>query len=250
MDLLTAFRNTYAHMKPQVQGTCGIYSFWYATILLNHMDPASHPTVPFPRACHNAGSQLGSSMRKFAKDTIKSGQGELLSGHEMRLLVRNFGYARESYWGKTTREAYVTEHLTAGHPILFAYLCGNGPVTAATAVGTAQDHYGPHWSLLIAETPDHYGYINPHAYRDQFNAVWPIPQFLWYPKKTVLDSNAAVDDVKYDQYWRKVGKGNLTRVGAVQTPMPTVPAGTKTKEYNLGDSVGRQRLNNVLIAVL
>jgi hypothetical protein len=247
MSLMTAYDSTYAQMKPQIQGTCGIYSFWYATILLHHLNATKYPDVPFPRACHNAGGKTGLSLRKVAKRTSGSAQGELLSVAEMLALIGTTKYRATVYsrWNHILggREDFLTEHLAANRPVVFAYICGNGPVTKATATGVAQDAYGPHWSLLIGEEPDHYIYVNPHAQRaDIGGRTILIPTLTKATKKAVLDSNDRVDDVRYDKSWVKHASHDLTR-GAKADPLKPI-----LRTYDLG-AADRQSLNNVLIAV-
>lgn len=255
-SLLDAYKLTYPDMKPQVQGTCGIYSFWYATILLHHLNGAKYPVVPFPRACH--GGDKGKSMRHYAKKSIGSAQGELLTTAEMVNLVEHFGYEATVYhwytnpWGR--RPGFITESLKANRPVLFAYLMGApAPVTKATA--TVKDKPGPHWSLIIAETTTDYGYIEPnnpneekalHASHGQI-----LSQLRWYPKNQVLESNASVDEVKLEQKW--VRHAYAQPVDRTQKDLrrnsEKVKGATVKKTYDLGDRAAGQSLNDVLIAV-
>ena len=230
MSLYPAWVAACKTLKPQVQGDCGVYSFWYATVLLRQIGKAGHP-VTYPRACHQKWYQRGTTIRKAAKG-VGSAQGELMSADEAVAVVEGFKYTASVYPNLTqTRAEFITAALNARRPVMFAYICGNdGPVTVATAVGTSGTDYGPHWSLLIDEHDDKYTYLNPH------DPNTPVTK----TKLRVLASNAEVDRVKYVRYWSKPKSHGLAMYG--DTPPPT------GKFYDIGGPE-RQTLNNVLIAV-
>jgi hypothetical protein len=69
-------------------GTCGLYSLWYATILLSIVDPGDKRPPIYPRK-HMLTS--GMSSRQYSK-SIGSGQGEVLSWYEMFSIINRFGY--------------------------------------------------------------------------------------------------------------------------------------------------------------
>lgn len=229
MSLYSAWIAASKTLKPQVQGDCGVYSFWYATVLLRQLGKAGHP-VTYPRACHQKWYQRGTTIRKAAKG-VGSAQGELLSVAEVTAVVEGFKYtATVCPNDEDAREGFITTSLNANRPIMFAYICGNGPVTVATATGTEGVDYGPHWSLLIDEHDDQYTYLNPHDPNKPVTC----------PKVQLLASNAEVDRVKYVRYWRKPKSHGLEMHGNTQP--------TTGKFYDIGGPE-RQTLNNVLIAV-
>lgn len=233
MSLYAAWSACSSQLKPQVQGDCGVYSFWYATVLLRHLDPTNH-AVTYPRANHEA-SLKGKSIRAVAKKEVGSGQGELFTAAEMAKVIGEFKYTAKVHTGPSnTRAAFITAALAAKQPVLFAYICGGGKAVTTgnwgNATGTAGTHYGPHWSLIIKEGGDAYTYLNPH------NPNLPVTQ----NRQEVLKSCGTVDSVKYVRYWSKPGPHGLMAFGNTKP--------TSGKYYDIGDE-SRQNLNGVLIAV-
>ena len=47
-NLKQAYDNCVGVLKPQRQGTCGLYSFWFATLLVNNINTEKKPIV-YPR---------------------------------------------------------------------------------------------------------------------------------------------------------------------------------------------------------
>lgn len=237
-DLMKAYGNVLSVLKPQKQGTCGLYSFWFATLLLNALGKG-HNTVVYPRGCevHPAGSL---SLRRFAKHTLGSGQGELLNASEIRLMIQHFGWEFDSSdVGGDQRKTFITESLGKTRPVMFSYLAGGSSYGGYTDVVMplrsipANRQCGPHWSLIIAEAPDHYGFIEPNQ---------PY-LFKWELKDTVLISNEIVDSFAMEETWVKP-------TGSVKGAATVVPAssGATGKTYSVTVN-GRQALNNLLFAI-
>lgn len=239
-ELETAYNKASSTLKPQKQGTCGLYSFWYASLLLSCISGGRRPIV-YPRGGEGG---TGESMRHFAKQGVGSGQGEVLSCAEMESIIRRFGYDCESHVQKEGRRVFVTSALLRNRPVLFPYMFGNtGPISAFPVHETPGVDYGPHWSLIYAQDGGNYLYIEPN------NPITPVRQ----PIDTVLNSNSFADNYKYDRYWSKGGKFD-TQTG---TPLPyqytsgIAPVGNvkgSAVKYDIGDK-SRQTLANVLIAV-
>lgn len=196
VDLAEAYNKACGSLKPQKQGTCGLYSFWYASLLLSFVKPSARP-ITYPRKGEHPGVWGGESLRHYAKHSVGSGQGEVLSCAEMEQIVRKFGYNCDSHVGATGREAFITRSLEAGRPILFPYMFGNGgPIYWFPKGKSGGTDYGPHWSLIYREMGGSYLYIEPNVPNT------PVKQ----PKEVVLKSNSFVDQYKYDRYWSKAGK--------------------------------------------
>jgi hypothetical protein len=225
-------------LKPQKQGTCGLYSFWYATLLLEKL--GCKKGIVYPRACEGG---TGDSSRHFAKQNVKSGQGEILSEAEMVTIVNHYGYTPICY-GKTstdTRKAFITKHLKYDLPILIAYLEGDhGPeaVSNPTVYGGGKGA-GPHWSLIINEDGTDYRYLEPNKPN----------KITAFGKNRLLSANDAVDNVKFAQYWMKPEKHDIAGVGDFPSWMSAKwKAGLMTTLYDVGPK-SRQTLHHVLIAV-
>ncbi|AMV23649.1 hypothetical protein VT84_04505 [Gemmata sp. SH-PL17] len=237
MSLEDAWKGLSGVLKKQRQGTCGVYSLWYATELLAKL--GGKKPIVYPRRGEMPKKATGESARHFAKQSASSGQGEVLSEAEMTLIVKHFGYTPTCYARQSTdkRKEFITEHLKADRPILVAYLMQNSPVTSTSATGTAQDDYGAHWSLIINEDATEYRYLEPNNPN----------KITTCNKDIMLASNADVDGVIYDRFWMKPSKNKLQRIGDVSWVSARFTAGFSTL-YDLG-SRDRQSLNYVLIAV-
>jgi hypothetical protein len=237
MNLEEAWGKLAKTLKKQKQGTCGLYSFWYATLLLEQLGGTKG--IVYPRRCEGG---TGESSRHFAKENVNSGQGEVLSEWEMVTIVQHYGYDAACYvpTGTDTRKAFITKHLTANRPILIAYLMDDDPETVAhpTVYGGGAGA-GAHWSLLINEDGTEYRYLEPNKPN----------QITTFNKDHMLASNACVDNVKFVQYWKKPKKHGLGGVGDFDTWIEAKwKAGLFTTVYNVGPK-SRQTLNQVLIAV-
>lgn len=258
MDLLQAWQDTKSSMTRQHQGDCGVFSFWYATVLLHKINPQGHATVyPKQRTLESAPfgpADINESIRHYAKAAVKSGQGELLTVDEMRRVIERFGYQCESTSapGAVIRQNFITRSLAQGRPVLFPYTKGDtGPVDAKKAMadpttyGTPGSDFGSHWSLILAEGAGGYSYIDPHD-----------PGTLeTVSKQTLLTSNAEVDEQVYVRYWGKpLNESTHGALGAVgQHAVAPSTVGMK-KLYDIGQ-VGitgkprAQKLATVLISV-
>jgi hypothetical protein len=241
MSLEAAWGKLAKTLKKQKQGTCGVYSFWYATLLLGHL--GGKKGIVYPRRCERPKGVTGESSRHFAKKNVNSGQGEILSEREMVTIVEHYGYSTTCYTpsGTDTRKAFITGHLNANQPILIAYLMGDyGPetVNTSTTYGGGPGA-GAHWSLLIGESGSEYRYLEPNDPN----------QITVFNKDRLLAANACVDNVKFVQYWKKPGKHGLDGVGDFDSWIEAKwKAGLFTTVYDLG-AKSRQTLNEVLIAV-
>lgn len=237
-SLAEAYIRLSSTLKPQKQGTCGLYSFWFATLLLNELQSGGRPPV-YPRSGEGAGTT--ESMRKFSKG-IGSGQGEVLTCSEMEQIISHFGYACESHTSESGRPEFITRSLRANRPVLFPYIMGNfGPISSLNPKYQAGVDYGPHWSLIIDEWGDLYSYIEPNRPNK--------PTYVL--KRKVLASNSASDQYKYERYWLKEGFTFQSTKPPFpkKSPDPLQGNKMKTKYYDIGDK-SRQKLANVLIAVV
>jgi hypothetical protein len=240
-------------LQPQVQGTCGLYSFYVAARILQQATQGRAPLVPKPRS----GDQLkgvkyalidvkhapGKSLRKFSKDEFHSGQGEILTESEMTRLVDSHGYKALSFSGdESQKKIFITTQLLKGYPILIPYLAGGRFTDYATM---SDDDPGAHWSVIIDLRAPNYTVVNP----------WDPRSSREYPVANLLQSNALADFKPFVQYWEKPsvkranGRYGLAPVGDV------APLGEATgKVYDLGGPFGNrhllQKLKNVLIAVM
>lgn len=239
-NLTGAYNSACKTLKPQKQGTCGLYSFWYATLLLAMVNPSAKKPIVYPRKGEGASSE---SLRHYAKHTVGSGQGEVLSCAEMEQIIGHFGYGYDSHVGAAGRKEFVTRSLAANRPVLFPYMFGDtGPIYQFPAKSTPGVDYGPHWSLIYREFGAAYHYVEPNEPNH------PV-SFL---KDVVLRSNSFVDSYKYDRYWSKGGKhtskGKLLPYEYQSGISPLGNTLTPAAYYDIGDK-SRQVLNNVLIAV-
>lgn len=238
MNLVEAYNRVIATLKPQRQGTCGLYSFWYATILLREISTTHHRIV-YPRKCEGqAGTD--DSLRKFAK-TLGSAQGEVLTLEEMSGIISHFGYYFSLLEAlPEAREEFIRNHLGASHPVLIPYRFGHtarGPISTLEAGGA-------HWSLIIHEDTvnSEYHCLNPHD-----------PNRIWrYLRTACLSSNSFVDSEQYARYWEKTGSA---RAGGSIAPLTGNPWWWQWKYDIVGGRkrcgrTGQQALANGLIAVL
>ncbi len=188
--LRSAFNKATIHLKPQKQGTCGLYSFWYATVLLSTFKsnlPIVYPRKGMPEA-EKAGFS-GESLRHFAKSN-GSGQGEVFTSQQMVKIIREFKYDCVEFRNESesARKAFISEALKAERPVLVPYAMGDEkPVSK-----NVEDPLS-HWSLIYDEDATEYVVLNP-----------------WYPntpqhwtKQRVLKSNAYVDTHRYQKYFVK-----------------------------------------------
>jgi len=211
-------------------GTCGLYSLWYATILLGIIDPGDSRQPIYPRKHMNSG---GVSSRRYSK-SIGSGQGEILNWYEMRSIINNFKYECDvaDAADETRRQTFITFCLEKNRPILFAYMEGGNPGKSCHPITAYNAKYpdgcGSHWALLIDEVGSNYTFIDPHWPNSLKNAS----------KDTILKSNAAADEGPGFSKFEKVFQRSEKSVG-----------NTKTKTYDLGNPQARQSLNNLLVSV-
>ncbi|MCI0702026.1 MAG: cysteine protease ATG4 [Planctomycetia bacterium] len=254
MDLYDAWQGAKGILKPQVQGDCGVYSFWYATVLLRQIKPSDPREVIYPRSHPNPEERVrlfkllgrppldrdwsggaitkDKSIRHRVKNLVGSGQGEILTEQEMVLVVTSFGYNCTGNLIQIDPAEFVSSNLKSNTPVLFAYMKGkSGPIFSIPSGATGGTDYGSHWSLIIKEEGSNYIYLDPHDPN--------TPQK--YPKSTVLKSNAFVDDYKYVRYWAK-GRGSY--VSPVGNTAPT-----SGDFYDIGQGGRTQKLANALVGV-
>src|SRR5262249_43476567 len=129
MTLLEAYAR-YARagrLWPQLQGDCGVYSFYYATLLLQAMNPGKKYPLVFPRKYKSDSSKWGrqpykTSVRQWVKSTggLNSGQGEILTLGEMQRVISHFGYESTCAAKNNihVRRDFISRELAAGHPVL------------------------------------------------------------------------------------------------------------------------------------
>jgi hypothetical protein len=211
-------------------GTCGLYSLWYATILLGIVNPQDKRPPILPRRYLGA---TGQSSRNFSK-TIGSGQGELLNAQEIFAVITHYGYQCdvENSADEMKRKRFISDSLSKNRPILFAYMEGGAPgescYPAATCNPNKPEDFGPHWGLLIVDAVATYGIVDPH---------WPntIRHYGW---QQVLKANALTDS-------------GAPFPDTFKSPERTGPKGEgfKANTYNLNNPSQRQLLKNLLISV-
>lgn len=201
-NLSEAYANCQTVLKPQKQGTCGLYSFWFATLLRNNINPEKKPIV-YPRKMEERTAMgvtkgnEGRSLREFTKDQslggIHSGQGELLSLMEVILMIGEFKWDWLAHIaGGDGRKRFITESFSKNRPVMFAHLAGGSPSMPITAIPPDRA-CGPHWSLLITETTDEYEFIDPNH---------PLATEK-LPKTQILRSNEIVDSFAMEKEWIK-----------------------------------------------
>lgn len=228
-------------LKPQKQGSCGLYSFWYATLLLSGLDSTRRPIV-YPRNGEGVAAGVGEnpeSLRHFAKATVGSAQGEILTCAEMERIVLHYGYDRVSHIGDAGRATFITTSLASERPVLIPYMMGpGGPIAVFPGGARPGVDYGPHWSLIFAESAIDYYLLEPNSPNTPMEV----------PKGRMLRSNAFTDNFKYQQFYDKA-LPNPTLPYHRGSGISASPAGTTAAKYDLGSPL-RQTLANVLIAVM
>jgi len=163
MTLVEAYNQIHATLRPQVQGTCGLYSFYNAVQILRQITPTL-PNVPTPKKCETAG-QIPMSLRQYAKREFKSGQGEILSEPEMIAFIKAGGY-KPLTCGKDddrSKTDFFTIQTRAGHPVMVAYLAGNAPSGVIPVPNAASGQEGGHWSLVLATHGGNASVVEPNA---------------------------------------------------------------------------------------
>ncbi len=236
--LSDAYYNIQKILKPQKQGTCGLYSFWFATLMLNSIRTGRKQVV-YPRGCEG-GAVDGVSLRKFTKDTLGSAQGELLNHDEIAAMIHGFGWDFEvNDGGGEQRKTFITNSLRQTRPVMFSYLAGGASYGGEQAVMPlrsvpANRACGPHWSLIVDESNMAYGFVEPNH-----------PNGMkWDSKQTILRSNEIVDDFVMDRWWVKPASSPKGQA----TVQPYAQGVQFKKVYDV-KVAGRQALNNLLFAV-
>jgi hypothetical protein len=265
MTLIEAYDqyNRSGQLWPQLQGDCGVYSFYYASLLLRAMNPSKGYPEVFPRkyksdSTKNGGVPFKTSIREWCKSGLNSGQGEILTVDEMYRVIAHFGY-RASYMGMggnmdstKKRRNFISRELAAGHPVLIAFLEG-GTSPNCYPTSTPAEDTGAHWSVIIHDEGAHYTWIDPHK-----------PEMLHsHPQDAFLKSNATVDSQILGQYWAKlVGRKDRAIKGMTEIKTPTINPGRyyqdgqKTnynidgKVYDISQGGRTQQLNGAMISVL
>ena len=237
LEALTEARKAGA-LVPQVQGDCGIFSFWYATVLLRYCGdkrpaiyPRKHPRPGIPWA---DGAQPEVSIREWAKKNLRSGQGEVLTTAEMKEMVFAHGYMPIG----CSQPGAIGDLVGMNHPVLVCYSISGGlPETHPT---------GPHahWSLIVDTRGQDCLVLNPHNPGHD----------NWWPLATLLASNQAVDDYSYERYWYKRHAGDLVSETALRQALGLgstnpIPASAYEKRYDIGQDGRSQELKGALIGV-
>lgn len=273
MTVLTdSYNNVKGSLRPQVQGTCGIYSFYNAVRILRDIN-ARNPTVPAPKKSEKLPSDAPGSLRHYSKAHLNSGQGEILTGTEMVTLIATHRYAplnfsRSGAVNAAAKKIFLSRCMKSGYPVLVAYIAGGTPVVCKDT--TAADT-GAHWSLIIDTNATHATVVEPNA--PTVAKVWPLDDLLL--------SNSKTDDGKFVRYWAKqvFHPGEYDRQMGTCGPKATTPkvhatrgidaigssaagfapswnprTGGKVGVYDIGGATGTrhtdQDLNNVLIAII
>ncbi|HEY4303520.1 MAG TPA: hypothetical protein VGM82_03590 [Gemmatimonadaceae bacterium] len=206
MSLMEAYAACSSELIGQKQGDCGLFSLWFATMLLRKMSPAGRKVV-FPRKLHIAPpttgwDSTGESMRQYAKFEHRSAQGEILSAAEMQDVIKHFGYASHACGvaDESSKQQFIRQSLALRRPVLVAYVF-SGDMPVFKDKGTkiwddTKDDSGPHWSLIIGEESGNmYKVIEPNA---------PNPLKVW-DRDRLLKANGCCDDpdVGFVRYWGK-----------------------------------------------
>jgi hypothetical protein len=240
--LVDAYNNVQSVLKPQKQGTCGLYSFWFATLMLNSIRPEQKEVV-YPRGCEMTATS-GLSLRKFAKAALGSGQGELLSFDEIAVMIWGFGWDFNFYGdGGDPRKTFVTNSLQQNMPVMFSYLAGGSSyggqiwVMPQTAIPPSRQ-CGPHWSLIVAENDDGYGFVEPNQ---------PL-MIKWDFKTNILRSNEIVDSFVMDSTWVKPVSSVPKNAIVLPASSPGLTSDQIKKTYQVKVD-GRQALNNLMFAI-
>ena len=247
-------------MSMQVQGTCGVFSFWYATVLLRKLDATKPVTYPKESIGRKAlglpakdpslpRTRVVDSIRWYTKTTLKSGQGELYNAHEIEAMVTKFGYSCVVCidMSANNRRKFIADSIAHNRPVLFSYTKSvvttpPAPVDARSAAGTAGTSFGAHWSLIIDDKAGVYSYIDPHC---------PTKLQTFF-SSIVLGSNGTVDSTQFKRFYGKPAPGGLAVIG--DKPPDKGESGKYQRVYDL-EQVGldgkkrAQELNNLLVAV-
>lgn len=273
MRLIDAYTKIKSTLRPQVQGTCGVYSFYNAVQILRQID-GKLPSVPSPKKSE-ASQGATQSLRQFAKRELRSGQGEILSEAEMKAFVKAWGY-RSEVAGVATgagKKDFLTTQTLGGHPVLIAYLADADSTGIVPVPNAASGDPGAHWSLVIGTNGKDGLVVEPN---DPGNLkTWSMDG--------LMRANAAADGKKFARFWAKtvtkpsanllqqrpgfqLPKNQSTGIEPVPNPKgwaqssgphpqnPQWLVQDKTKLYDLGGLTGsrqdQQKLAHVLIALL
>jgi hypothetical protein len=239
LELMTAYAHVRTELPAQVQGTCGLYSFYYAVQILRQLN-SKYPAVPYPkkRLITTAAPLFATSLRQYAKATLGSGQGEILSVDEMKQLMLKFGYGARTATSpapsKDTKKQFLQDCMKQNLPVLVAYNSDEGP--DATAIYSTDKVQGAgqflcaHWSLII-DINAFGAAVVVEPQRPQKLKVWPLDD--------LLRANKLADQFPFVQYWAKVvyDKDEFDRqVAKGKTPAP----GARKSDYRgvapVGDS--------------
>jgi hypothetical protein len=269
MNLLDAYEQVRASLRPQVQGTCGLYSFYNAVQILRQIDP-SRPAVPAPKKSE-AGPKATASLRQYAKRELRSGQGEILSAAEMITFIKAWGYRCEACQadGSAARQDFLAVQTRGGKPVLIAYLADEDSTGIVPVPNAASGDSGAHWSLVIGAKggdalvvePNDPGNLRtwPLAGLLLANAMTDTKKFARFWSKTVTTPTAAGLQ-QYGPLWQATGiEAEKTAKGWApsKSPHPQAPdllEQAKTRLYDLGGRTGsrqdKQRLSGVLVALV
>lgn len=237
VEALAAARSAGA-LVAQVQGDCGIFAFWYATVLLRYCGDTRPPV--YPRKHPRPGVEWKDrahperSVREWAKTHLHSGQGEILTTPEMTAMIAAHGYRPITGRGPGA----IGDLIDMGHPVLICYSINHGlPETRPT---------GPHahWSLIVACDGSTCRVVNPHdPYADN---SWSLA--------TLLASNRAVDDYSFERYWFKRKAGDLISETNMRAWLhldmaAPIPRGAYVTRYDIGQDNRSQALRGAIIGV-
>lgn len=260
MNLIGAYNKLSSTLKRQVQGTCGLYTFWYATLILQELQKhavkpsgstINKPPDVFPRRREGVSSKHPMSLRCYAKSKLHSGQGEVNSKEEIEKIINHYGYKFESskVQDDISRKIFISSSISNKRPVLCAFLSqgpSNPPLTppdpsdlTKKPSGNVGEHYGAHVCLIVGVTTKNYRCIDPNE---------PTNLKDWDRKK-LLKSNSYADAFPYPRYWGKTG-GGVTEPRT--DPKITQSGLSGTYKYDINDpnrKAKNQCLNNVLVAV-
>lgn len=233
MNLEQAYTAAASTLMPQKQGTCGLYCFWYASVLLAKINNTT--SIIYPRRGQRPTGSNAQTLRNWVKHTLRASpnsQGEILTVQEMEDMIHAFQYQCSSSQSATGGQNFITTSLASNRPVAIAYLHSNALPAGPVTTGTSAD-CGAHWGLIYKEDTTSYTYLNPH---------YPnTPQVA--AKQALLASSAAVDTVPLDQHWAKLPGGGLSN--NPQTVNSTRFSGGTV--YDLGPP--RQNLQNALVSI-
>lgn len=273
MSLETAYNSVKGTLRPQVQGTCGLYSFYNAVQIMRAIDPKL-PAVPSPKKSEGGTGGFTESLRHYAKRQLQSGQGEILTEAEMNAFIKAWGYRSESSGAKTSgaKGDFMTIQTRAGHPVLIAYLADQDSTGVVPVPNAASGDPGAHWSLVIGTKDKDAKVVEPN---DPGNLrTWAVADLLL--------ANTSADAKKFARHWAKITKTPSAAAKLINprwappkheargiepvanpkawTPSPLASTSSpyldeaKPKLYDLGGSTGsrhqQQKLAHVVIALL